>query len=216
MKNDFKTINYKGTDVLVNSDGIVYCDNKLREWRYNKDGYVVVSLPTDKWHKTMTIAVHRLVATAFVPNPDNKPEVNHKDYNRANPKADNLEWVTHHENILYSKCNMPDYHGENNPNYGNTILSQRYSNDKQLSKEKQSRPGLQNGRCRKIKLFYDNKFIKEFDYIVPCIEYMIENFKECSNYKDKGKSGIESLRGQINVSIRENRPYKKHFTFEKI
>ena len=37
--------------------------------------------------------MHILVAIAFIPNPDNLPEINHKDYDRANPKADNLEWT---------------------------------------------------------------------------------------------------------------------------
>lgn len=47
--------------------------------------------------------VHVLVAMAFVFNPDpvNRIYVNHKDRNRLNPAASNLEWVTHHDNILY-------------------------------------------------------------------------------------------------------------------
>lgn len=51
------------------------------------------STPISKWTKRAR-AIHRLVAEAFVPNPDNKPCVNHKDLNKLNNCADNLEWVT--------------------------------------------------------------------------------------------------------------------------
>lgn len=48
-----------------------------------------------------TVSIHRLVAEAFVPNPDGLPEVNHKDEDKTNNRADNLEWMNHIENTRY-------------------------------------------------------------------------------------------------------------------
>lgn len=83
--------------------------------RKDSAGYLRVSLPTtDKGYKNF--AVHRLVAQAFIPNPNNYPQVNHKDENRLNNMADNLEWCTqlynnhygtHSEKTIKSMINNP-------------------------------------------------------------------------------------------------------------
>ena len=70
----------------------------------NKDGYHCVNL-TNANHTRKTERVHRLVALAFIPNPDNKPEVNHKNCIRGDNRIENLEWMTREENITYiSQC----------------------------------------------------------------------------------------------------------------
>lgn len=69
-------------------------------WSDNGRGYPIVSVTIDGVHTSR--AVHRLVAEAWLPNPENLPEVNHKDCDRYNPHLDNLEWCTHGYNIAYS------------------------------------------------------------------------------------------------------------------
>ena len=61
------------------------------------DGYPQVNIYVNG--KRYCKKVHRLVAETFIPNPDNKPEVNHKDGNKENNDISNLEWVTNQENI---------------------------------------------------------------------------------------------------------------------
>ena len=72
---------------------------KIIKVRQNNYGYLVVGLCKNNFRKYYLI--HRLVAKAFIPNPDNLPCVNHKDENPKNAKATNLEWCTHKYNINY-------------------------------------------------------------------------------------------------------------------
>ena len=73
---------------------------KIKSSRCNRHGYPVVDLYMNG--QRQTIPVHRLVANAFVSNPDNKSQVNHIDGNKKNNIADNLEWCTASENMKHS------------------------------------------------------------------------------------------------------------------
>lgn len=83
--------------------------------RLNRGGYLKVILSTKGARKTVT--VHRLVTLAFIPNPENKPEIDHKNGIRTDNRVRNLHWVTSKEN-----SNMPlhiaNISGENNSFYG--------------------------------------------------------------------------------------------------
>ena len=72
---------------------------KVIKPRITNSGYYQYQL----WHKGVCRvgSAHRLVAQAFIPNPDNKPVVNHIDENKLNNSVDNLEWVSHAENCRY-------------------------------------------------------------------------------------------------------------------
>lgn len=72
-------------------------------WQPTHDGYVFVKLTKGKIKKC--IKVHRLVALAFIPNPFNKSQVNHKDGNKRNNNVSNLEWATGKENMEHAVIN---------------------------------------------------------------------------------------------------------------
>ena len=75
-----------------------------------KNGYIVIQLPRLTSVQTDTINarcsramyLHRIVAEAFLPNPDNLPQVNHIDSNPSNCAVENLEWVTGKNNLLHA------------------------------------------------------------------------------------------------------------------
>lgn len=79
---------------------VLHIKGKLLKLGKDADGYERVAMKCG--NKTKLAGVHRLVAQAFILNPNNLPCVNHKDYNRSNNCVDNLEWCTVRYNNRYS------------------------------------------------------------------------------------------------------------------
>lgn len=103
MEEEFKEIiGYEGW-YWVSNLGNVKSKFKQLKPCINKDGYYVVSLC--KENRVKTFSIHRLVALHFIDNPDNLPQVNHKDECKTNNCVTNLEWCTQQQNHDYGTRN---------------------------------------------------------------------------------------------------------------
>lgn len=110
----------KSVERLINysDDRIYQYQSVIKKTSFNK-GYVYVNLSKNSVSKSYKI--HRLVAEAFIPNPDNKPQVEHIDTHRDNNYVWNLRWVTPKENqnnVLTIKHLSESQKGEKNKLYG--------------------------------------------------------------------------------------------------
>lgn len=96
----------------VSTDGEIHRSRGKRLSKYlNKDGYEYVLISANG--KRKKYLVHRLVATAFIPNEEMLPQVNHKDGNKRNNNIGNLEWVSNSENQLHSRYVLKNNTGFN-------------------------------------------------------------------------------------------------------
>ena len=124
----WKDVYIDGTlsNYMISNDGQIYSkiSNKILSPFINKDGYLLIHLHHNT--KSVNKSVHRLVAIAFIPNPENKPQVNHKDGNKLNNKVENLEWCTNSENMQHAYITGLKH----NPHGSDSVLS-KYT-DKQI------------------------------------------------------------------------------------
>lgn len=133
---------------------------KLMKPRKNEKGYLRIGLTTNGKQKCMR--VHRLVAQAFIPNPENKHEVNHIDFNKENNCVNNLEWVTCKENSDHS--------------FGNRKRSNE-KKYKKVSNTGEKHISYQNGYYV-VRMFGKKYFCKSFKNIEDAKKYRDEKIKE--------------------------------------
>ena len=109
-----------------------YSVSNLGRVKNNETGYILKPFKIGNkgnqysavdFYPKKSVRVHRLVALHFVENPDNKPEVNHKDGDHFNNKASNLEWVTGSENCwhAYNILNKKRLAGAENPHAAKVV-----------------------------------------------------------------------------------------------
>lgn len=95
LKKNFN-VNTKTMDAII-------LPEKIRKPQLTRYGYYRIGLTKNS--KQIYYSVHRLVAEAFIPNPDNLPQINHKDENKTNNEVTNLEWCTAKYNGNYGARN---------------------------------------------------------------------------------------------------------------
>ena len=77
-------------------------ESKILSTSINNSGYKIIILKKPN-HKVICRTIHRLVAETFIPNPNNLSDVNHKDENKMNNNVENLEWMTHKDNMNWGE-----------------------------------------------------------------------------------------------------------------
>lgn len=111
---------------------------------YGGKGYLFVELRKRPIRKR--IAIHRLLAKAFIPNPENRPEVNHKNGITTDNRVENLEWVTHQENMAHAKIHNLINHPKGENHYKHKLTSKEVLRIRELSKKR--------GQPKKLASFY--------------------------------------------------------------
>lgn len=92
---------FKNTPYFVTNTGLIYRQGSNKPLKPDKSGeYYRVTLSING--NTQRYSVHRMVAECYIPNPLNKPQVNHRDLNKLNNHVDNLEWCTITENVTHA------------------------------------------------------------------------------------------------------------------
>jgi hypothetical protein len=170
-------VGYEGLYEVSNFGNIYSHINKkiLKNSKNDKGRY---SVELFKNGKSKRLLVHRLVMIAFVPNPDNFPQVNHMDENPSNNMLNNLEWCT------------PKY----NMNYGE-VAKTRHSKIDYSTEERKALARI-NGKCANVPVLQKNKkgeILMKFDSIKDATKHLKVNqshIVECCKGQRKTSHGF--------------------------
>ena len=139
---------------------LVYKNGAVRHWPskvlvpyLRKDGYYSVSLSKNGVRKSYR--VHRLVAETFIPNPDNLPEVNHKNEIKTDNRVENLEWCTSEYNLNWATHNIRMVQtAKKNNKHGKPIiqftLDGKYVNEYKNTSEASLKTGIVRSTIGKV------------------------------------------------------------------
>ena len=129
----------------IDSDGNIYNHKRNIILKPRKSGYGYLSVTM---YNNKTRYVHKLIAEFFIPNPENKSQVNHKDGNKLNNSIDNLEWCTVRENLLHAMHN-----GLNNGRKKEIIQYDKFMNQIntfESALDAQRQTGIDNSHINKV------------------------------------------------------------------
>ena len=170
------TIDNELTNYEVSKDGLIR-NRKTKRILKGSDsgnGYIIVTLTVHGVAKKHY--VHRLVALTFIPNPNNLPQVNHKDENKTNNSVDNLEWCT----------------AKYNTNYGNRNRKIAQANRKNFEPPKPKRPnqiGVNNPNAKKVVCIETGQVFNTYDEAADWCGGARFGIYRCCNGKQKKYQG---------------------------
>lgn len=187
----------------------------LKQSFNKKTGGMQVTLTKNGIHYVKL--VHRLVAIAFIPNPENKPEVNHKDGIRHNNREENLEWMTGSENVKHSHEYLNRNYSAYGQNHKNSVIVSQYD----LNHEYINTYGGVNEAGRQLNITITNiakcargeranagGFIWKYDNrdvtIIEEIEKLPEKEYVFTPYEFKEKTGMEAAKWLVEYCMDNN------------
>ena len=156
------------TRFVNDNNGVVLLKSKILNPMMNEKGYLRIGLSKNNQRKYKRI--HRLVAEAFIPNPDNKPQINHKNGIKTDNRVSNLDWVSISENVKHS------YH----------VLHRKKSMLRKF--------GVDNPNSKPILQLKNGKIIAKFNSAKEaerCTGISQGNISRCANKKTKSAGGYQ-------------------------